>query len=353
MSYVSTPPVSSPPFSFDSHNGFHIYDKDRHQVYKRCEPKKLHDLLTYDEEAAKYTKAGKLRKNPPRHTDETQHFYVAQLTHYGLKPTKSKQAAKSTLLAAYDSEEGLLVPKHILRLEKDLESEFRAKQAVLLEKKKIKEEKQREQDEKQRQKRKRDEDTLLAEVEEASKSSLSRKKQKGKPKQLDIHKISGTYTIVAKQVPDGWNCQGPLKLKLAPSSTARHLRGSFDFGVFEGKMRSSTKPKDSIIRFHWRGRETGEGESTYGPENVATLEFLPNGIFKGRMYWDCLGEFDLQGKLEAGSSEDGDLEGGVEDWKHEYWSINDANYERERVGRWGGWAGDSDDDEVESNSDTE
>lgn len=181
MSYVTTPPVSPPPFSFDSRSGFHIYDKDRHQVYKRCEPKKLHDLLTYDEEAAKYTKAGKLRKNPPRHTDETQHFYVAQLTHYGLKPTKSKQAAKSTLLAAYDSKEGLLVPKHILQMEEDLESEFRAKQAVLLEKKKIKEEKQREQDEKQRQKRKRDEGTLLAEIEEASKSSPSRKKQKSKP----------------------------------------------------------------------------------------------------------------------------------------------------------------------------
>ena len=173
---------------------------------------------------------------------------------------------------------------------------------------------------------------------------------------LDINKISGTYVIAAPEVSDGWDVDGPLTLQLAPSATAGHLWGSFDFGVVEGKLRScsSTNPTDNVIQFLWRGRETGEGESTYGPGNFANLKFLSNGTFKGRMYWDCLGEFDLGGKLDSNSSSGEELTDEVSGWKDEYWSLNDSNYERERKGRWGG-AGfdDSDNSEPDSNSDSE
>lgn len=72
------------------------------------------------------------------------------------------------------------------------------------------------------------------------------------------------------------------------------------------------------------------------------------------MYWDCLGDFDLVGQLDVAASRNKVFSGCVDGWKGEYWSINDSNYERERVGRWGGgggwgYGGDS---EAESNSDT-
>ncbi|KAL8880705.1 MAG: hypothetical protein Q9192_007963, partial [Flavoplaca navasiana] len=167
MPYVSVPPLSSPPFSYDQHSGFHIYDRDRGRVYKRHDPKELYALLTYDAEAAKYTKAGKLRKNPPKHTDETHHFYNAQLTHYGLSPTKSKQAAKVALLEAYKSENNLFAPPHILNLEENLRSQFRAKEAKLLREAISKRNEEYELEQKQRAKRKRQEDAVVAEIEEA------------------------------------------------------------------------------------------------------------------------------------------------------------------------------------------
>ena len=72
------------------------------------------------------------------------------------------------------------------------------------------------------------------------------------------------------------------------------------------------------------------------------------------MYWDCLGEFKLVGKLDEAASRNKVFQKNVPGWKSNFWSINDSNYERERVGRWGGgygYGGD-DEDEAESNSDT-
>ncbi|KAL8881003.1 MAG: hypothetical protein Q9198_001701 [Flavoplaca austrocitrina] len=307
--------VSPLHFSYDRRNGFHI--QNRHEIYKRCDPEELHALLTYDEEAAKYTKKGKLRKNPPRHTDPNHDFYSAQLAHHGLLSSPSKQAAKAALLEAYKSKEGLIVPPHILRYEERLRAQHRAKEARLLEEEEERWRKQCEQEEKQSVKRKRQEDDLVAEIEEAA---ACKKKHKGEPvispvirsywsttnamllqTPLDIQKLAGSYIIVAPKVSEGWDCEGPLQLKLAPSSTAKHLWGTFNFGVFEGKMRSQSldtpTKTNRTIRFHWRGRETGEGKSTFGPENIAKFKFLPSGSFKGRMYWDSAGKFDIKGKL--------------------------------------------------------
>jgi hypothetical protein len=160
----------------------------------------------------------------------------------------------------------------------------------------------REAEELKRKKRKRDEEELMAEFHETT-------FKKAKPNQVcyppsasprppltlriainssALIELSGAYTIVAPQVSDGWGCDGPLTLQLAPSSTGAHLWGSFDFGVFEGTLRShSALPAaNNTVKFHWRGRETGEGETTYGPENIAEFEFLEGGKFSGTMYWD-------------------------------------------------------------------
>lgn len=144
-------------------------------------------------------------------------------------------------------------------------------------------------------------------------------------------------------------------MELAPSSTASHLWGSFDFGAFVGKLRSCssvTPTNGSIIKFLWRGRETGEGVSTYDAENVAEFRFREDGKFVGTMYWDCLGEFNLVGIKDEPASRDRVLSEKVPEWKSEYWSLNEANYDRECEGRWGGWVSYRE-ETPEPNSDTE
>ncbi len=87
---------------------------------------------------------------------------------------------------------------------------------------------------------------------------------------------------------------------------------------------------------------------------MAKFKFLGNGKFTGSMYWNCLGHFDLVGKLDKASSRNPVSSETVAGWKDEYWSLNDSNYERERVGRWGGgrgWKYGGENGE-ESNSDT-
>jgi hypothetical protein len=68
----------------------------------------------------------------------------------------------------------------------------------------------------------------------------------------------------------------------------------------------------------------------------------------GKMYWNCLGTFDVVGKR------DGDETGDVVAWKDRYWELNEDNYEAERVGRWvgGGWY-DRGEGKRERNSDTD
>lgn len=167
--------------------------------------------------------------------------------------------------------------------------------------------------------------------------------------------LAGAYTITAPQVSEEWNCGELLRLELAPSSTGSHLWGSFDFGPFMGKLRSCTSVMPSnncTIKFLWRGRETGEGVSTYDAENVAEFQFLQNGKFMGTMYWDCLGEFNLVGIKDEPASRNRELSKKVPKWKEEYWSLTEANYDRECVDRWGGWVS-YPDETPEPNSDTE
>ena len=119
--------------------------------------------------------------------------------------------------------------------------------------------------------------------------------------------------------------------------------GDFDFGIVEGSLRSQMLNAGSFngtVSFHWRGCETGEGESTYGPENVAELTFLGNGMFRGTMSWGCTGTFELAGKLDADMSRNkGFRDEVVRTCKSEYRQLNQSNYEVESVSRWGRWGG--------------
>lgn len=111
-------------------------------------------------------------------------------------------------------------------------------------------------------------------------------------------------------------------------------------------------PTDSTINFLWHSRESGEGESTFGPENVAEITFLDDGKLKGSMYWDCLGDFDLVGKRDDRLTIKDKSE--VNSWKYEFRNLNEQHYERDSRGRWGGgggWYG-GDEEERELKCDT-
>ncbi|KAL8682040.1 MAG: hypothetical protein Q9186_001916 [Xanthomendoza sp. 1 TL-2023] len=329
-------PVSSPPFYYTSSSGLYV-EVEGHR-HGRCLGSRLYGLLTYKDPGPAYTKKGTLKVHqPPKHKDETQHFYEAQIIHYGLKPLKSKAAAKNALLKAFKSPgSNLPVPQEIHKIQEDLATKYSEKNVVA--KKKYEEERvlRKVAEEKARRKRKQDEEDLIAEFLEDSskKAKTSSGKAVKKPDtkaessiSVDIATLSGVYTIAAPSVSNGWDCHGPLTLSLAPSSTGSHLWGSFHFGVFKGKLRSipTKEGVGDTIRFHWRGRQTGESESTYGPENIASFTFLTNGKFKGNMYWDCLDEFELVGKRVGNHPRSKNIEREVEHWKRNYWELNDVS----------------------------
>ncbi|TRM67324.1 hypothetical protein BD626DRAFT_478292 [Schizophyllum amplum] len=108
------------------------------------------------------------------------------------------------------------------------------------------------------------------------------------PSPFSLH---GVYNITCPYLASEWpdSCAGsPLTLRLAPSSTGRHLWGSFRFGIVEGTLRSTSSPpfaSATTISFAWRGRETGEdsvlGDTSDGTEGEITLG--EDGSVRGRL----------------------------------------------------------------------
>ncbi|KAL1729404.1 hypothetical protein EV714DRAFT_284911 [Schizophyllum commune] len=99
---------------------------------------------------------------------------------------------------------------------------------------------------------------------------------------------AGVYTIDCPYLLDQWpdDCSGPLTLRLALSSTGRHLWGAFKFGIVEGVLRSTSAPPflpDTTITFDWRGREMGEYTVTWDEGNVGTLTLAADGTLRGTL----------------------------------------------------------------------
>lgn len=121
------PPISHDNvfFYYGGHPNFSFYVKVENRgvfhQHPRAEPSYLHSLLTHQAVAGPHQP---VHNNAPSFKDETEHFYCAQLLHYGLKPLKTKAPAKKALLAAFGNGNTLLVPKHILELEQQLRQEY-------------------------------------------------------------------------------------------------------------------------------------------------------------------------------------------------------------------------------------
>jgi hypothetical protein len=130
-----------------------------------------------------------------------------------------------------------------------------------------------------------------------------------------------------------------MRLRLCQSQSSRHVWGDFNFGVFTGTFRSEqlSQTQRGKIKCQWRGRETGEDESTLGPENVLELQFFDEKTFRGTMYWDCAGTFDIAGKLDWERTHNRVFAMNIRGWKDKYRSLNEANYDAEASNRWGSW----------------
>lgn len=143
----------------------------------RCASDRLYGLLTWTDTGPALRKDGKPKVHqPPKHRDETQDFYCAQCVLYGLKPLKTKPAAKKELLKALGTGKVIAVPQHLLDLEREMKAEY-AVANVAAKEKYEQEKKVRAEAERNRQlKRKRAEDDLLKEIADAREKSSKRSK---------------------------------------------------------------------------------------------------------------------------------------------------------------------------------
>lgn len=92
----------------------------------RANPAKLYAVLTYKSPGPVLTKKGTVAKRqPPPYQDQPTNFYCAQLLHYGLKLVETREEAKEILLAAFGTDKTLAVPSHILKLQKEMQQEYR------------------------------------------------------------------------------------------------------------------------------------------------------------------------------------------------------------------------------------
>lgn len=170
--------------------------------------------------------------------------------------------------------------------------------------------------------------------------------------------FQGVWIIDAPAISSEWSrlCASGLYMTLGFSDSTHHLWGRFEFGVYQGYLRSCGPAENkagNTIAFLWRGRESGTGKSSYGPSNRGSLTLKPRGLLSGEVRMSGLGQVELNGRKVQAVRGTG-IESGTGLWKRKFWELNEANYERENVSRWGGsiW-GRSFGREKEENSDTD
>jgi len=101
-----------------------FYVKIEHNRHARASPDHLYRLLTGRRPPHIILSSTASTWKPLPRNDEAAHFYTAQLYHYGLKPLKTKAAAKKALLAAFGDGYTLAIPERIINLRKELYAEW-------------------------------------------------------------------------------------------------------------------------------------------------------------------------------------------------------------------------------------
>src|SRR4051812_16922326 len=97
---------------------------------------------------------------------------------------------------------------------------------------------------------------------------------------------------------------------------------AYEFGSFSGIIRLSKLPATTLspVPIHWRGRENGEGEMSFGEDCTGSLEFLGGGRIRGTI--NIYGDLEFAGR-KVGPVASGSAIRFSEEWK-EY---NEEAYE--------------------------
>jgi hypothetical protein len=366
-------------------HGFYVTISHRGVPHNHCraDSLRLHHLLAYQSptDSALTLQGSATNEQPSSHKDETEHFYCAQLLHYGLKPLKTKGPAKKALLQAFGDGRTLVVPPHIVQLELQLKAEY---EAALT---RVKAEYQTREQEGE----KKSQEHALTEVRERSKvepakdlkdrdtsstratvsskiirDSAAMQTASGKVcrvklfllpiahsfyifsylQKLTYEDNSGAFDIAAPGISEEWPemCRSGLMLKMSPSQkTGRHLWASFDFGVVSGIIRCANAPTTvgESCSFTWHGEEQYEGQLMFGNDNTGTLTFLGDGKLKGVIDGGCLGKKQFFGTYNKEASTNRVWPKYCTQWKARYRRINDSAYQIAAAGRWGKWVDDT------------
>ncbi|KAI0027547.1 hypothetical protein K488DRAFT_90731 [Vararia minispora EC-137] len=349
-----------------------LEDGGKRHHHTRASPLTLHSLLTWTNPGPVLTKKGvPSKRQPAPHKDEPWHFYTAQLLHYGLKPLKTKAAAKKALLAAFGGGTTLQVPQHILTLQQKLRAEW----LVVHAKVKVQHEEERATKERALAEQRlearwkhaqivADSDEEHSEVHVKPGASKKRKpeapatttapakkaKPTGKFTSLDT---CGKYEIFAPRLSDEYGDVG-FVLELSPSTRVKHIWGSFHFGVVMGILRCDALPTTAgePCSFKWRGEETDEGQMYFG-DNTGTLTFLGGGAIRGVFSGPVFGE-----STKFSGQQDPDLtrrvmwSKSIRGWKDRWRGYNSRSCNAAAARRWGQWHPDRDFKERAADSDT-
>jgi hypothetical protein len=109
--------------------------------------------------------------------------------------------------------------------------------------------------------------------------------------------------------------------------------GAYDFGSFEGILNLPQRPyqpSEHGLLFHWRGRENGEGEMSFGEDCHGELAFLGGGRIAGRL--NVFGNCEFTGMKRYGPTVS---PRSAYSMRQEWDGYNRDAYEAARVGRWG------------------
>ncbi|KAK7720221.1 hypothetical protein SLS57_005629 [Botryosphaeria dothidea] len=259
--------------------------------------------------------------------DQVGHWYVAQLKHYGLPPTKDKNAAKVRLLDALNSKK-LKVPPDVKKLEATLKKEYDA--ANRKAKAALKGKPSESEATTPARKRKRGEDdgaptsaatpapskkTKTPASTSAAKPKTTKPKANSstapgpqkksnaapKPKKATYASKKGTYLLSVPVVVSQWPTLAamPKSLKILLCPDGEKLWGSFSFGPFSGVFLFDQDQSGDTFKFIWRGTDTSDPDQVRFTTGHGDMRFLDDKRIDGTFYnlydYRCAFEGKLQG----------------------------------------------------------
>lgn len=144
--------------------------------------------------------------------------------------------------------------------------------------------------------------------------------------------LNGTYEVRSSDIEDQWPHAMPSDgITLSLRLNGREMWGTYEFGMFEGVLwmpERPMRPSFDRIPFKWRGRETSEGQMSFGNNQEGWIEFLGDGDIVGMI--SCCGALHFRGQRIDSSVRT------ASDLRHEWDGYNAEEYERESRARWGG-----------------